>query len=69
MTGFEMSGIKAGDIVEIKSGGPGMVVVAINPANENGDEIAVLTWYCESICEFRNAEAPISILLLVKSAD
>lgn len=64
-----MSDIKAGDVVELKSGSPRLTVVVVNPADESGEETAVLSWYCESSAEFRNVAAGLHVLVLVTSAD
>lgn len=56
-----MSDIKVGDVVEIKSGGPRMVVVSILP--DSGDPARVCAqWFEESAGEFREEHLSLSVL-------
>ena len=65
MTGFEMSEIKVGDVVEFKAGGPRMVVVKL--FDSSGSAAAAVQWFQESDGEFR--DDGIALAALVKSAD
>lgn len=58
-----MSEIKVGDVVMIKSGGPGMVVV------DSTGALVRCHWYCEARSEYGTEDFLASSLDLVKSAD
>lgn len=59
-----MSDIKAGDVVEIKSGGPRMVVLS---EVEGVFETVKVSWFQESHGEFR--EETVAVISLKKHAD
>lgn len=60
-----MSEIKVGDVVELKAGGPRMVVAKL--FDSSGSPCAVVQWFQESDGEFRDDN--IALAALVKSAD
>lgn len=60
-----MSGIKVGDVVEFKAGGPRMVVTKL--FDSSGSAAAVVLWFQESEGEFRDEN--VMLIALVKSAD